>query len=1829
ANALLASADDRITITCYGMNGLRTAETDAVGNVTTYTSDLQGNITLKSITRKDANAVTSTDVTTYIYDQSGRQTRQSVYNVAGSNTALPATPTAIQTQEVQYNTFGELTGKRTYGGNTAPTWQEITVYDKAGHAISSSAATGVTKGYLFDANGNATLVIESTAADLSGLSIDAMLARDDFYKTASSFDRRNQLSNTYKVKQGENSDNFKTIVSGGALGGVAVVAQKPMPALANIDSVDQAPWGDIWSKPIGIGVDFFGDPSSWDAYFRVSVPDTSLLGSGFVTVEYSDPNNSAIPGMILGVVKPEGGGSPTKGYRMIGYADSGAFTDSGTISIYKDINGEKINISGPIKIIQSDFKGLAWRMETPSISPIVYLKQNSNAQKLVILVREKNSGGAWSQAILDPVLKDFDKGNIFVLNSGQLLSLEAGKYEMEQISLDTNGVIVGRIRSDCTKSDSGINTFQTSATSGAEGWAHISTDGYLNIAGQGFDTTTARLTLQTKDGESTILLSSVAGKPPGWFQVNPKIFNLSAGAYTYQLSSQNGQVSGILTIGPDGSGLAVSAQKIDSGFAGNVTLLAQGNIHNGLTQFSLSSPKSVTGGLGLLTSKLAAPAAVSYYSMGTPWGVSLEGTVKSSSNTLYITNVDGSAFGSAENSIIEPKTPLDNQIYDAPPLLIREIRPGSLSADGNSSDIYISNFGQKINNNSTIGKGLITFKTSASAFSGSVVYHVYRAINGIPVYIGPSISVTPSSDGKTWNVTSAEKPVTTPPINGISSGVLNITIPAVGTAELAHFRMRTNISASLSGGATDSIGVTDFTGLTGSSLSVPLVLLKTGATFTGQADVRLYKVIDGKEIEVYGGLRISPNSDGLSWVVTSLPLPPITIFGNLPQRASDLVLSYRVIDSNDVWKQMALPAIMIEPSSSGFYLKNSLLAQNSYEIRYQTVDEFGSVLSSSTGTMVVSSSGVSVTQSRVQSGGGGSALMTTDGSIIVNDQGRYASTANLRLRPQIPANSAFLASKTLTPANVGGKPTQGWFQIDTTTLAAGGYDYVLESLAADGITVVNRVFGSFTRGSANTVTTPKLSTFGVTSSVDFLNQPENAVSSRLLYRGASIPSETWKSTVLKKTGWGGFSWDVLNLMPNPPRDYTFKAEFFDADDLLINSSEGIVNLGLDGINIKSVGSTYSGSDLAPNLSAPTHVLLGVGDVEKTSVQTMKHNAFREISEQIDARGNATILSYNTLGKLTTKQDPFTDIVGENGGTTRARPTTRYFYDKQGRLVGTQDANSFLAQNTFRTTQAWTAEDANGKSRIGTEFHVDGGKKFSRFDAFGDQIESINENFQFGKTVKDTSLAYTTSYTYDKEHRVTDIYRPKLGSIRGYDHYDYDSVGNRIDHKTSPDGLITNVFVEKTFYDALGRVEKTVSAAERTTLITYQAATVVGLGGKSTAGILRTTKNGNLDHNTLIDELDMFGHVTKHTDLGGVESRYNYNIDGLLISQTSGRGQNINYDYYSNGKLKRINDKALTTYSSYQYDSDGNKINESYAADFSLNFHQQATIAYDELGRIKSVIDPKYALAYSYDAAGNRRHLVGATPKTPSQDYWYQYDGMNRLSISMGQLDGAQGGENTKITRGTTGSGVSFEYNRTDQITKATYARDQHYERFAYNLDGFLYETYYGTTTGSTSVEHMISRRTTDLMGRVKSYNEYTLDNNTAVLRQYWYDKDGKTERDQSDTVDLHQVAATITTKTVYDMLSDGTLYHSKATTGPSSTEMFNGFEWWDSAQQSTITLKAYSPSVTQEWAPGVSLMAYDINGHIKEALDTKGGRALRYVNNAQGLILNRIEKSST
>ncbi|ALN89264.1 hypothetical protein [Lysobacter gummosus] len=896
------------------------------------------------------------------------------------------------------------------------------------------------------------------------------------------------------------------------------------------------------------------------------------------------------------------------------------------------------------------------------------------------------------------------------------------------------------------------------------------------------------------------------------------------------------------------------------------------------------------------------------------------------------------------------------------------------------------------------------------------------------------------------------------------------------------------------------------------------------------------------------------------WTTDGLDMTTVrTRNGVVPSSA---IVEYRRKGSQDPWAgTTALPS---QPPSAtpGSFRWNTSGMSGDYEVKLKLRDGDGVVIETIDGDVSIgaapsvnldfASNAAVITLTNLPPNASSLNLQVLDGSRVV------ASASNLSI-----------VNGVLTPA----------WAIAPEILAEVGdgvRDYTLRLSLTDNLVVPPHVYditGTIQVGPQRTNFKPvlKLDKHLFTLNLD-PKQPEGQVLV-LHYRPEGNIAAAFTEVVILRGADGKFRWDSLDLIKESTYEY-----FYDVFRTLADAQ----NPGAGQSLVRNTGYFW------PDLDRPaSEVRWEFGTIQPSANlihRYQSYNAFGEIANETDGRGNATTLIYNTLGKMVRKTDPEAWITRANGFQERYATFIQYVYDLAGSVVAYRDANGNL------TTQAWTYGAA--KPTLIGEWHADGGSKRFQLDVFGNQRVVIDE------------VGRRTGYGYDLNNRLIWIERPKAeNEAQIIDSYAYDELDRRIRHTSSQLGATT------TDFDIEGEVNRVVTAAGRTTTYsaTWDAQANNGRGAWRKVTVLANSK-------TSTDVVDVSGRKLSHVDFGGNTFVYDYNLAGLLA-----RSGTTVYEYYGNGLIKRMADQVSGIQAYYEYDKNGNRTFEGFTTRGGDWAFQQSEATYDELNRLVKVIDPRYVIEYEYDAQGNRIHMKsvyhdGLNGAVSKQDYWYRYDNMNRFIVTMGQLGadnqtrGATANdESVKVWEGVGGDGVALGYDAANQRGMARYARDGHTERYSYDQRGYL--------TDTVIDDVLRARRVNDLAGRVGDYYEYDASGVLKTSTSRVWDNDSLLMQENDNlenkgTVTYRQADGTV----------DFTETYGEATTLKTTYT----YEWFDSAKQSKIEVQP-SNEDRPGWAAGFSLFEYDAQGRIKTARDVDGKRAFVYQTDGEGRILQRDE----
>ncbi|WP_162254718.1 RHS repeat protein, partial [Sphingomonas sp. Root241] len=424
-----------------------------------------------------------------------------------------------------------------------------------------------------------------------------------------------------------------------------------------------------------------------------------------------------------------------------------------------------------------------------------------------------------------------------------------------------------------------------------------------------------------------------------------------------------------------------------------------------------------------------------------------------------------------------------------------------------------------------------------------------------------------------------------------------------------------------------------------------------------------------------------------------------------------------------------------------------------------------------------------------------------------------------------------------------------------------------------------------------------------------------------------------------------------------------------------------------------------------------------------------YNAFGEMLWEEDAYDRRTDYTVNSMGRVTQIQRPAVSVTAESGAQSSIRPTEKLFYDISGRLIGTQDANSVQAETLtglsgYKTTRQLLAGTGygGGEAMVVKEWHPDGGTPVNRYDVFGDLRTATDE------------INRTTSMAWNKLGQLTQVTRP--GGLDEY--YAYDLLGNRIGHWNEVTGYAAR---ERTEYDAMGRVTLQRVFGGDTTTTSYSWSSGLATSGMGNFGgwVETTTYQNGL---SATEYTDVFGRVTWKSDLGGHTTDTTYDLAGRMTGRTTSGAhgtETASYVWLNNGQVGTVTTiGGYTTTQSSSYDLTGNKLTETTTRDGVVI--QNATATYDALNRLLTWSEagnttlPAASMTYGYDAASNVRRMQSsfrwldqngvASTSVATQDYWYRYDSMNRMTTSQGSLSGGVIGGGTQVTYDAAGQRMS-------------------------------------------------------------------------------------------------------------------------------------------------------------------------------------------------------------
>ncbi|WP_420869275.1 RHS repeat domain-containing protein, partial [Chromobacterium alkanivorans] len=561
-----SEADDQIVRYQYGIGGRLLSQSDAMGNGIRYDYDAAGLLTRTQRARRQADGSEVNDVTGYRYDAAGRQTER----------RDQATSMRFETR---YNAYGEIAGKRTSADGQGA-WQEFADYDGAGRVFRRNEG-GVTRAYLYDANGNATLQIESDSVDLRQMSRDQILAainRPDsgLRLTVSEYDGRNQRVATYQPKMVNARDQalvqaerwVSAVPQEGSGGVVSAGASKikeneqssPL-ALGGVALGGGVVSGSVTLTPTAVlreDREELGSSRKFDVYLQemnvnVNLPPLPEYGDDTYQVVITFPGRRVVSRTLTVPANGVLNTPVSMLYAQFVFAGSQNWPDSAVlgfeVAVYKTARNAATNTTQSLMLFQSSgqFSGAAIRNHTSSsyngvfgANQLHFRSPDSRIAKVLLLTRPANSGEGWRRDEMPLLtLNGQVQSSWFALDWG---GLPRGNLEYRLLALDAAGtVLFGQQNpSGAFLALSGSKpVFPQPASAlplGQYGSAVLGKDGAVNLYGLGSAVVRANIRFRLQGGSWGALQNIAATIGNGWFQFLPSNYGLAAGqTWEYEL----------------------------------------------------------------------------------------------------------------------------------------------------------------------------------------------------------------------------------------------------------------------------------------------------------------------------------------------------------------------------------------------------------------------------------------------------------------------------------------------------------------------------------------------------------------------------------------------------------------------------------------------------------------------------------------------------------------------------------------------------------------------------------------------------------------------------------------------------------------------------------------------------------------------------------------------------------------------------------------------------------------------------------------------------------------------------------------------------------------------------------------------------------------------------------------------------------------------------------------------------------------------------------------------------------------------------------------------
>ena len=525
---------------------------------------------------------------------------------------------------------------------------------------------------------------------------------------------------------------------------------------------------------------------------------------------------------------------------------------------------------------------------------------------------------------------------------------------------------------------------------------------------------------------------------------------------------------------------------------------------------------------------------------------------------------------------------------------------------------------------------------------------------------------------------------------------------------------------------------------------------------------------------------------------------------------------------------------------------------------------------------------------------------------------------------------------------------------------------------------------------------------------------------------------------------------------------------------------------------------------------------------------------REVSSTDQNTGEVTTTTYDFMGRVVKTERSLTDQEGNktsqtetksynaNGAvtseTSSAGVTTEYRYDSRNRVTTTKED----ADNTTKTTEtSYGYETAVIHTLTGTKTYKDLHVQTTKVNG---TVTDKTWTDHAGNAVRTLSNGIYTDHVFTEDGK--EIAAVTLGS------------------STDGEGKIS-----LTLYNKEGKTTHTISqpvvdgdsiTTGKDTIINETAYDVNGNESAVTDG------NGNVTTYTYDDQNRVTG-VNRKNGNETISNSISYDMgaDGKTTTSVKDANGHVNKEVTNEAGLTESTtdlgdgEEQITT--AYSYDTNGNKIRETYADGGYKTFDHDRknrlikTESYEAGEAGESIGEKTLKTVYSYDI--NDRLLesidyqIDGAEETAVRYTEYQYDSRGQTT---GYAELSQ--ENEPTADEIKAHQIRYHYDSDGKLTKVTYPTTKngvHALSYEYDQNGWLTKIKGEVQSADTSTEKTVRSYTYDSYGKVKEIKDYRdllNSSDQAVKKDYTYDSYSKVNETKAYTYDaLGRLTKTVTT----------------------------------------------------------------------------------------------------